>query len=173
MRQNQDGALLSPPPNQRIDLATRRAMELATMIRSGKRFVRCAASLTALVVLGWILTGHAAGPDSQGMPTDWSHRHLIFSRPGQLQSKLHGLRGILAIGSSGQDATWSERSGMRNDLGSGILSIGLGYRHFGKVQRDWSGILAAEERSARETIRQNIRFKSPLRSAPTQPSPTM
>jgi hypothetical protein len=111
-------------------------MELATMIRSGKRFVRCAASLTALVVLGWILTGHAAGPDSQGMPTDWSHRHLIFSRPAASEQAAR------VEGDPRYWQQWARRNIVSvldaDDLGSGILSIGLGYRHFGKVQRDWS-----------------------------------
>ncbi|HTT19160.1 MAG TPA: hypothetical protein VMG82_09455 [Candidatus Sulfotelmatobacter sp.] len=34
-----------------------------------------------LVALGWILTGEAARPDQQGVPTDWSHRHVVFSQP--------------------------------------------------------------------------------------------
>jgi len=45
--------------------------------------------LAGLVTLAWVLTGQAAGPVRHGLPTDWSHRHLIFSRPataGQLAS---------------------------------------------------------------------------------------
>jgi len=49
------------------------------------RFIRLGASLFGLVSLGWIL-GKAAAPDQvgnsmQGMPLDWSHRHVIFSQP--------------------------------------------------------------------------------------------
>jgi hypothetical protein len=41
------------------------------------------AGLLTLVVLGWILTGQAAGPAKHrvSLPTDWSHRHVIFSNP--------------------------------------------------------------------------------------------
>jgi hypothetical protein len=40
-------------------------------------------SLSGLVVLGWVLTGEAAKPADRGipLPTDWSHSHVIFSRP--------------------------------------------------------------------------------------------
>ena len=48
------------------------------------RFFRLGVSLSGLVVLGWVLTGQAAKPARRGIPlaTDWSHSHLIFSRPG-------------------------------------------------------------------------------------------
>jgi hypothetical protein len=46
------------------------------------RFLRLCVSLAGLVTLGWVLTGQAAKPVRHGVPTDWSHRHLIFSRPG-------------------------------------------------------------------------------------------
>jgi hypothetical protein len=40
-------------------------------------------SLSGLVVLGWVLSGQAAKPAKQGipLPTDWSHSHVIFTRP--------------------------------------------------------------------------------------------
>lgn len=40
-----------------------------------------AAGLLGLVVLGWFVTGWAASPARPGFPTDWSHRHIVFSRP--------------------------------------------------------------------------------------------
>ena len=40
------------------------------------------AGLVGLVALGWMLTGAAAGPEEHGLPTDWSHQHMIFSQPG-------------------------------------------------------------------------------------------
>ena len=48
------------------------------------RFLRLGVALSGLAVLGWVLTGHASERAKHGMPlpTDWSHRHLIFSRPG-------------------------------------------------------------------------------------------
>src|SRR5271168_212591 len=47
------------------------------------RFLRLGVSLAGLVTLGWVLTGQAARPAVHGMsvPTDWSHHHLIFSKP--------------------------------------------------------------------------------------------
>jgi len=41
-------------------------------------------SLAGLVTMCWIRTGEAAEPAKHTihLPTDWSHRHLIFSRPG-------------------------------------------------------------------------------------------
>jgi hypothetical protein len=48
------------------------------------RFLRSGMALSGLVVLAWVLTGHAAKPAKHGipLPSDWSHQHLIFSRPG-------------------------------------------------------------------------------------------
>ena len=45
------------------------------------RFLRLGVSLAGLVTLGWVLTGQAAKPVRHSVPTDWSHRHLIFSHP--------------------------------------------------------------------------------------------
>ncbi len=45
------------------------------------RLVGFGVGLVGLVALGWILTGQAAQPGQHGMPTDWTHRHVIFSRP--------------------------------------------------------------------------------------------
>jgi hypothetical protein len=47
------------------------------------RFLKIAASSAGLVILGFILTGHATKPVPHGMslPTDWSHQHVIFTRP--------------------------------------------------------------------------------------------
>lgn len=50
------------------------------------RFVRFGAGLLGLVTLGWILTGQAKPgeqemPYHEGIPTDWSHSHVIFSKP--------------------------------------------------------------------------------------------
>lgn len=44
-------------------------------------FFRLGMALSGLMVLGWVLTGQAANLADEGLPTDWSHRHLIFSQP--------------------------------------------------------------------------------------------
>ena len=56
------------------------------------RFSRFAAGLLAFVASGWFLAGRAATPVQQGFPTDWSHHHLIFSRPrnAQVAAKVEG-----------------------------------------------------------------------------------
>ena len=48
------------------------------------RFLRLGVALSGLAVLGCVLAGQAAKLAKHGipLPTDWSHRHLIFSRPG-------------------------------------------------------------------------------------------
>ena len=56
------------------------------MNRTATRFVSFGAGLLALVTLGWILTGYAKPaeqemPYHEGVPTDWSHSQVIFSRP--------------------------------------------------------------------------------------------
>jgi len=43
--------------------------------------VRLGAGLLGLMTLGWVLTGHAAKPVLEGLPSDWTHRHIIFSQP--------------------------------------------------------------------------------------------
>jgi hypothetical protein len=45
------------------------------------RFLRLGVSLSGLLALGWVLTGQAAKPVQEGLPTDWSHSHVIFSPP--------------------------------------------------------------------------------------------
>jgi hypothetical protein len=47
------------------------------------RFLKFGGALAGLVTLGWVMTGQAAKPahDRVSLPTDWSHRHVIFSRP--------------------------------------------------------------------------------------------
>ncbi|MFL6306392.1 MAG: hypothetical protein ACJ72H_22905 [Candidatus Sulfotelmatobacter sp.] len=52
------------------------------------RFSGFAAGLVVLVASGWFLTGQAASPVQQGYPTDWSHHHLVFSRPANPQRGL-------------------------------------------------------------------------------------
>ena len=54
---------------------------------STARFVRLGIALAGVLMLAWVLNGQAARPVSHptSLPTDWSHSHLIFSRPGTLE----------------------------------------------------------------------------------------
>lgn len=51
------------------------------MRKNSARYLHLAAGLCLLVASGWFLAGRAADRQRQGFPTDWSHRHLVFSRP--------------------------------------------------------------------------------------------
>lgn len=51
------------------------------MTQNAARLARFSACLLGISALGWVLTLQAAGPAQRGFPTDWSHRHLIFSQP--------------------------------------------------------------------------------------------
>ena len=48
---------------------------------TASRFLGLGVSLSGLVCLGWVLTGQAAKPSEQGLPTDWSHTRVIFTHP--------------------------------------------------------------------------------------------
>src|SRR5579859_2138164 len=54
---------------------------VSEMNRNAARFVQFGVGLVALVALGWVVIGRAAAPAEQGVPTDWTHQHVIFSRP--------------------------------------------------------------------------------------------
>ena len=45
------------------------------------RLVQFGAGLLCLLTVGSVLTGNAAKPVLEGLPTDWTHRHVIFSQP--------------------------------------------------------------------------------------------
>lgn len=45
------------------------------------RFFRYSLSLAVLVFLGWVFSSQAAKPKQQGLPTDWTHSHVIFTKP--------------------------------------------------------------------------------------------
>jgi hypothetical protein len=57
------------------------------MNAAAARFLRLGLALCGLVFLGWMLTAHAGNPSQRetSLTTDWSHRHLIFSRPGSAE----------------------------------------------------------------------------------------
>jgi hypothetical protein len=51
------------------------------MKSTAARFSWIGVSLCGLMFLGWVLTGQAAKSPDPGLPTDWSHNHVIFTRP--------------------------------------------------------------------------------------------
>lgn len=102
------------------------------------RFLRFAVGLLALVTLGWVLTGQAAKPASHHTPlvTDWSHRHLIFSRPATEE----------AFRRAAEDPRYWQQQYRRmsrtlsaaDESGAGVSSLsGLLHRHQ-PLRRDWS-----------------------------------
>jgi hypothetical protein len=52
---------------------------------NGVRFLRFDCALLGVVVAGWFLVAHAAKPSAEGFPTDWTHRHVIFSQPANTE----------------------------------------------------------------------------------------
>jgi hypothetical protein len=109
------------------------------------RFLRLGGGLSGLVVLGWVLVlfGQAAQPAPEGLPTDWTHRHVIFSQPATFEKvrqitsdprywqqwyRQNVTRVLSDPGADGDNASI--------DLGAlGAENHGSGNR---KVHRDWS-----------------------------------
>ena len=54
---------------------------VGTMKSTAARFSWIGVSLCGLMFLGWVVTGQAAKSPEQGLPTDWSHSHVIFAHP--------------------------------------------------------------------------------------------
>ncbi|HLV87155.1 MAG TPA: hypothetical protein VKV39_09285 [Candidatus Sulfotelmatobacter sp.] len=48
---------------------------------SGASFLGFVAGLLGLVTAGWLMARPSISQSAEGLPTDWSHRHLIFSQP--------------------------------------------------------------------------------------------
>jgi hypothetical protein len=105
------------------------------------RLVRFGAVLFGLVAFGWFLTGHAAQPEQEpGFPTDWSHRHLVFSQPStaeQVERVAHNPRywqqwyrqsvaRVLTSEPAGSVASDSGFSDINSPAGQGLWSEDLG-----------------------------------------------
>jgi hypothetical protein len=99
-------------------------------------FFRFGAGFVCLAAVGLVLTGHAAKPALQVIPTDWTHRHVIYSQPAttaaaallaeqtryrQQEFRSHALRPVLD----------------ESDL-SRHIPIQLPVASDGGVQKDWS-----------------------------------
>jgi len=115
----------------------------------GTRSLGFGAGLLSLVAVAWILTGQAASPRQQGVPTDWSHRHVIFSQPStdaQAAAVMHDPRywqqwnrthfvkalnaGDVGLNNRGVSATadashadWSQNLGSGANSGAGALEM--------------------------------------------------
>jgi hypothetical protein len=113
----------------------------------GARSLGYCAGLLTRVAVGWILRGRAASLRQQGLPTDWSHRHVIFSQPStdaQAAAVMHDPRywqqwnrthfvKALSLGDVGftnsslfasagtSHANWSQNLGSGANAGPGVL----------------------------------------------------
>jgi hypothetical protein len=109
------------------------------------RFFKFGAALAGLVTLGWVVTGQAAKPahDRISLPTDWTHRQIIFSHPRsaeqmarvsddpRYQQQLHRSEQRLAL----------PQDDAQNLIESALHSAGL--QPGTGAQRDWSKNLGA------------------------------
>lgn len=104
------------------------------------RFLRFGVSLSGLLVLGWVLNGQAAKPAEHriALPTDWSHRHLVFSRPGSPEQ----------LGRVSRDPRYWQQILRREqtlmlpittpDLDSSAIGPSMVKRHGKNLKRDWA-----------------------------------
>jgi hypothetical protein len=137
-------------PAETLDLASRDSEShgvKTTMRGIGARSLGFGAGLLSLIAVAWILTGQAASPRQQGLPTDWSHRHVIFSEPStdaqaaavmhdprywQQWNRTHFVKALNAsnvgFGSSSvfasagaSHADWSQNLGSGANAGAGVF----------------------------------------------------
>ena len=93
--------------------------------------------MAGLVTVGWVVTVHAAKPvySKISYPTDWSHRHVIFSHP-QSPSNSFGSVKIRVISSkciASQQALALPTGDFERAAKSSLES-----QQTGKLHRDWS-----------------------------------
>jgi hypothetical protein len=115
------------------------------MSATAARFLRLSLSLSGLVVLGWVLTGQAAKPAKHGipLPTDWSHSHLIFSRPDSSEQ----------LARASEDPRYWQQLERRKqvlmqpareaDVDSGAISPPIFKWRGKKLRRDWSEVMGS------------------------------
>jgi hypothetical protein len=110
------------------------------MNAAAARFVRLGLALCGLVFLGWMLTAHAGNPSQRGtsLTTDWSHRHLIFSRPGSDEQFAR----VAEEPRFWQQIRRREQTLMlpksMADADSGAIAPEIVKRYSPKLKRDWS-----------------------------------
>jgi hypothetical protein len=118
------------------------------------RFLRLVASLAGLatlglVTLGWVLTGQAASPAHRrvSLPTDWSHRHLIFTTPSspeqlarvsqdpRYQQQIYRRQQRLALPGGTANSESALGDGATPSAGLSRYRLRLASK---KIKRDWS-----------------------------------
>jgi hypothetical protein len=110
------------------------------MNAAAARFLRLGLALCGLVFLGWMLTAHAGNPSQPGtsLTTDWSHRHLIFSRPGSDEQFAR----VAEEPRFWQQIRRREQALMlptsMADADSGAIAPEIVKRYSPKLKRDWS-----------------------------------
>jgi hypothetical protein len=110
------------------------------MNAAAARFLRLGLALCGLVFLGWMLTAHAGNPSQRGtsLTTDWSHRHLIFSRPGSDEQFAR----VAKEPRFWQQIRRSEQALMlptsMADADSGAIAPEIVKTYSKKLKRDWS-----------------------------------
>jgi|HubBroStandDraft_1064217.scaffolds.fasta_scaffold00609_13 hypothetical protein len=110
------------------------------MNATAARFLRFGVSLSGLLVSGWVLNGQAAKPAEHGIavPTDWSHRHLVFSLPGSPER----------LARVSRDPRYRQQILRREnalmlpiatpDLDSSAIGPSMVKRHGENLKRDWA-----------------------------------
>ena len=102
-----------------------------------------------LATLGWVPTGQAASPAHGriSLPTDWSHRHLIFTTPRtpeqlarvsqdpRYQQQLNRRQQRLALPSGTATTEVAIRDGVSLPVSSSHYKLKLASK---KIKRDWS-----------------------------------
>lgn len=109
------------------------------------RFLRFGVASSGLVVLGWVLTGNAAKPARHGvpLPSDWTHQHLIFSRPGTAEE----------LARVSKDPRYQQQMYRREqalmlpasvaDAGTAALMAQFSNKRRKQLKRDWSEFLGS------------------------------
>ncbi len=143
------------------------------------RLVRFGAGLAGLIILAWTLAGQAAKPAQHGipLPTDWSHRHLIFSRPATAQQlarlendprfwqQLHRRSQRLAL------PGYASENSASNAVELGSAKRSSAARSTTKFHRDWAEDLGSGATVGGEVFPAKFSFSSTTASCGSDPTP--
>ena len=115
------------------------------MTSPAKRLLRSGVGLSGLVALGLVLTGEGAKPakHERSITTDWSHRHLVFSRPPSAEqfNRISKDPRYAQQIQRGEQALMLPRELADADFVATALSVVK--RQGKKLRRDWSEDLGA------------------------------